>query len=142
MRFTPFSLLYEQTPYWFVLVRFKFNFPAPFSGLEGSLSSSRGGYDRGCADGRAAEDSSLSDAVGYAANLSASSGSVFQHELDYGYREELQSAAYTGRGSVNFSAGLPTGILLPFFLSARFWRDFSAHILPAMTAIFLVLLKT
>ena len=93
-------------------------------------------------DGRAAEDSSLSDAAGYAANLSASSGSVFQHELDYGYREELQSAAYTGRGSVNFSAGLPTGILLPFFLSARFWRDFSAHILPAMTAIFLVLLKT
>jgi hypothetical protein len=58
----------------------------PNSGLvDASLNSSRGGgggsgFDRGCADGRAAEDSSLSDASGgYAAgtNLSGSSGSMF-----------------------------------------------------------------
>ena len=78
------------------------------------MNSSRGsggaGFDRGCADGRAAEDSSLSDlAAGYSG---ASSGSIFQNELaDYGYREdqELVSAAYTRGGSVNFTSALSAG---------------------------------
>jgi hypothetical protein len=91
------------------------------SALDASLSSGsrNGGFDRGCADGRAAEDSSLSDAGGgggggyTAANLSTtSSGSVFHSELmDYGYREpggEQQAAVYAG-GSVNFTSGLPPG---------------------------------
>jgi hypothetical protein len=119
------------------------------SALDASLSSGSrsGGFDRGCADGRAAEDSSLSDAGGggyTAANLSGtSSGSVFHSELmDYGYREpggEQQAAVYAGGGSVNFTSGLPPGEqhFLPFFSFISF--RFPLHSLSPSSCVMLLL---
>jgi hypothetical protein len=84
------------------------------SGLDVSLSRSRGGsgisgaFDRGCADGRAAEDSSLSDGAIGGYNMGGRLGPPEERPM--------QQAAYnSGRGSVNFSVGgFQSGIIASF----------------------------